>query len=122
MAQPYSEDFRQKVIDAIELNGLTKREVSEGFNISRNTIHLWCRQKAATGHLKAKARAKPNQRAKIKDWQVLRDFVKQHPDQTQAELAELWPESISQRTISRALQTIGVTRKKRRMATINEMR
>lgn len=112
MAQPYSEDFRQKVIDAIELNGLTKREVSEGFNISRNTIHLWCRQKAATGHLKAKARAKPNQRAKIKDWQVFRDFVKQHPDQTQAELAELWPESISQRTISRALQTIGVTRKK----------
>lgn len=122
MAQPYSEDFRQKVIDAIELNGLTKREVSEGFNISRNTINLWCRQKAATGHLKAKARAKPNQRAKIKDWQVFRDFVKQHPDQTQAELAELWPEPISQRTISRALQTIGVTRKKRRMATINEMR
>lgn len=122
MAQPYSEDFRRKVIDAIELNGLTKSEVSEGFNISRNTINLWCRQKAETGHLKAKTRPKTHQRAKIKDWQAFRDFVKQHPDQTQAELAALWPDPISQRTISRALQTIGVTRKKRRMATINEMR
>ncbi|WP_346292156.1 IS630 transposase-related protein, partial [Sphaerothrix gracilis] len=40
MARPYSEDFRQKVIEAIELDGLKKSEASELFRISRNTINL----------------------------------------------------------------------------------
>ena len=38
MAKPYSYDFRQKVIEAVELDGRKKCEVSEIFNISRNTI------------------------------------------------------------------------------------
>ena len=38
MPKPYSYDFRQKVIQAIELDGLKKSEASELFNISRNTI------------------------------------------------------------------------------------
>ena len=41
MAKPYSNDFRRKVIEAIELNGLKKSEASQLFNISRNTINLW---------------------------------------------------------------------------------
>jgi transposase len=40
MPKPYSYDFRQKVIQAIELDGLKKSEASELFNISRNTINL----------------------------------------------------------------------------------
>jgi transposase len=36
MPKPYSYDFRQKVIQAIELDGLKKQEASELFNISRN--------------------------------------------------------------------------------------
>jgi transposase len=41
MPKPYSYDFRQKVIQALELDGLKKSEASELFNISRNTINLW---------------------------------------------------------------------------------
>lgn len=37
MAKPYSYDLRQKVIEAIELNGTKKSEASEHLNISRNT-------------------------------------------------------------------------------------
>jgi transposase len=40
MAKAYGEDFRRKVMQAIELDGLKKREASELFNISRNTINL----------------------------------------------------------------------------------
>ncbi len=40
MAKPYSYDFCEKVIQAHELDGLKKREASELFNISRNTIDL----------------------------------------------------------------------------------
>jgi transposase-like protein len=53
MAKPYSYDFRQKVIQAIELDGLKKREASELFNISRNTINLWLQRKAETGDVQA---------------------------------------------------------------------
>ena len=38
MAKPYSHDFRQKVIEAIELNGLKKTEASQLFNISRSCV------------------------------------------------------------------------------------
>jgi transposase len=56
MAQPYSDDFRQKVMQAIELDGLKKIEASQVFNISRNTINLWCQRKAETGDVKPKTR------------------------------------------------------------------
>jgi transposase-like protein len=56
MAKPYSDDFRQKVMQAIELDGLKKSEASQLFNISRNTINLWCQRKAKTGDVKPKRR------------------------------------------------------------------
>ena len=102
MPNPYSYDFRQKVIEAIELNGLKKSETSELFNISRNTIDLWLKRKAETGGFQASANQPPGHNHKITDWQAFRSFVK-----------------ISARTISRALHKIGFTRKKRPMATGN---
>jgi transposase len=40
MPKPYSYDLRQKVIEAIKLDGLKINEASYLFNISRNTIGL----------------------------------------------------------------------------------
>lgn len=54
MPNPYSYDFRQKVIEAIKLNGLKKSEASELFNISRNTIDLWLKRFAETGDFQAR--------------------------------------------------------------------
>ncbi|MBD1922611.1 hypothetical protein H6F77_16230 [Microcoleus sp. FACHB-831] len=48
--------------------------------------------------------------------------MKEHGDKTQAQMAQLWEGQISQRTMSRALQKIGFTRKKKLMATANEMK
>lgn len=122
MARPYSDDFRQKVIQAIELDGLKKSEASQLFNISRNTINLWMQRKAATGEFKPKIRQASQSHSKITDWDKFREFVKVHGDKTQAEMAELWEEGISQRTISRALRKIGQTRKKKLMAIRNAMK
>ncbi len=41
MAKPDGNDLRQKVIQAIEQDGLPKGEASKLFRISRNTIDLW---------------------------------------------------------------------------------
>jgi transposase len=122
MAKAYSYDLRQKVIQAIELDGLKKSEASELFNISRNTINLWFQRKEETGDLKEKPRQGGIKTGKITDWENFRGFVSQNGDKTQAEMAQLWEGEISARTISRALQKIGFTRKKKLMATRKEMK
>ena len=113
MAKAYSYDLRKKVIEAIELDGLKKSEASQLFNISRNTINLWFQRRAETGDLKEKARMGNKTKAKITDWEKFRAFAVEHGDKTQAEMAELWSEEISARTISRGLERIGFSRKKK---------
>jgi transposase len=122
MAKPYSDDFRQKVMQAIELDGLKKSEASQLFNISRNTINLWFQRKAATGDVKPKPRQSSQQERKINDGEKFRAFVKTHGDKTQREMAQLWETEVSQPTISRALQAIRYSRKKKRMVMSNEMK
>lgn len=122
MAKPYSYDLRQKVMQAIELGGLKKSEASELFNISRNTINLWFQRKAETGDVQVKPRLGSSQNQKIVDWEKFRAFAKEHEAQTQVEMAQLWEDDISSRTISRALQKLGLTRKKRRMGIVNGMK
>ena len=112
MPKPYSYDLRKKVIEAIELDGLKKSEVSVIFNISRNTINLWLQRFAETGDYSAKSTTHIGPNRKIKDWKQFQEFVKTNGDKTQTEMAELWHEEISERTISRALKVIGFTRKK----------
>lgn len=120
MARPYSYDLRQKVMEAIEKDGLKKSEASQLFHISRNTINLWFQRRKATGDIQAKPSSVPGQRQLITDWSKFREFAQAHTDKTQAEMAQLWG-NISGRTISRALKQIGFTRKKKPTATANAM-
>jgi transposase len=53
MSKPYSYDLRQKVIQAIKLDGLKISEASVLFSISRNTIGLWFWRQAETGDFQA---------------------------------------------------------------------
>jgi transposase len=122
MAKAYSDDFRQKVLQALELGGFKKSEVSQLFNISRNTIDLWLKRKATTGDVQAKQRQTASPLQKITDWDKFRLFAKAHSDKTQVEMAALWERDISARTISRALAKVGWTRKKRRTGIANAMR
>ena len=122
MPKPYSYDLRQKVIQAIKLDGLRISEASQLFNISRNTINLWLSRQAKTGDFEALPNQPKGNGHKITDWEKFRQFAKTYGDKTQVEMASLWDEQISARTISRALKKIGFTRKKRPMATANGMK
>ena len=122
MPKPYSYDLRQKVIQAIKLDGLKKSEASQLFNISRNTIDLWLKRLEETRDYQAKPNQPPGNDDKITDWEEFREFASSHGDKTQVEMAKLWKEQISDRTISRALNKIGFTRKKRPMAIGNAMK
>lgn len=122
MAKAYSYDLRQKVIRAIELDGMKKSEAAQIFQISRNTIDLWLKRQAKTGDYQPKSTRPHHTSDKITDWEKFARFVKEHGDKTQAQMAALWQDQISARTISRALRKLGLTRKKRPMVTANEMK
>lgn len=122
MPKPYSYDLRKKVIQAIELDGMRKSEAAQVFQISRNTINLWLRRKATTGDYQALPNQPPGNGHKITDWEKFGKFVEVNGDKTQVEMAKLWSEEISDRTISRALRRIGFTRKKKLMVIKNEMK
>ncbi len=115
MPSPYSDDLRQKVLDAID-NGYRKSHVSRLFNISRNTIDLWLKRRAETGSVSAIRDYRRGPQGKIADLEEFRAFATEHGHLTQKGMAAQWGEPISDHAISKALRRIGFTRKKRVMA------
>lgn len=113
MARAYSQDLRVRVIEVIESKKMTKAEASRVFNLSRNTIDLWLKRKAETGSCEAKKIKPTGGEHKIKDWDKFREFVRLHGDKTQEEMAQLWEEPISAKSISRGLKKMGFSRKKK---------
>ncbi len=49
-----------------------------------------------------------------------REFAQKHGDKTQAQMASLWAEGVTQQNISDALHKLGISRKKKPMAIENE--
>jgi len=122
MPKPYSYDLRQKVMQAIELDGMSQLQAATTFQISRSTINIWCQRKVLTGDYQAKPNLPPGNGHKITDWEKFKEFAKVNGDKTQVEMAKLWIGEISDRTISRALKKIGLTRKKKLMDTEKDLK
>ena len=121
MPSPYSYDLRTKAIEAVE-RGEQKATVCRTFGISRSTLHLWLTRKEETGDYQAITGFQKGYGHKITDWEAFESFVREHQDKTQAEMAKLWGDDVTQQNISDALAKIGFTRKKRLTATGKEMR
>jgi len=121
MSAPYSEDMRRKAIAAVK-RGERKTDVSKMFDISRNTLDLWTKHEAETGNCRAITNYQQGCRHKITDWERFRTFIEQHGGKTQAQLAALWGEGVTQQNISAAMQKLGISRKKRPPAIVNAMK
>ena len=111
MAAPYSTDFRQKALDAVE-RGERKSHICRMLNISRNTLHLWIKQRENTGSIAPARWSQRGPTPKINDLDAFRAFAEENAHLTQKEMAEKWPHPVSTYVIGRALQQIGFTRKK----------
>lgn len=118
MPAPYSDDLRQKALDAIDC-GNRKSHISQMLNISRNTIDLWLKRREATGSATPRRHYRRGPQPKITELEQFRAFAQQHGHLTQQGMAEQWVERISDHTIGKALKRIGFTRKKRAMAIEN---
>jgi transposase len=77
MPAPYSYDMRKKALAAVR-RGERKKNVSQMFNISRNTLDLWLKQEEKTGDCRAITNFQQGGRHKITDWQRFREFVREH--------------------------------------------
>ena len=120
MPAPYSYDLRQKALNAVKL-GERKTDVSRMLNISRNTLDLWLKREEQTGECQAITQYQQGCRHKISDWERFREFVQQHGDKTQGQMASLWGDNVTQQNISDALRQIGFSRKKKRTGIENGM-
>lgn len=120
MSAPYSHDLRQKAIEAVK-RGERKIDVCRMLHISRNTLDLWLKREQETGDFRAITNFQRGCGHKITNWARFREFIQQHGGKTQAELASLWGDNVTQQNISDAMQKIGVSRKKRLTGIENEM-
>ena len=83
-------------------------ETAEIFGVSKLAVSSWVKQYKETGDLSNKPL---NRGLKKIDPEKLIEYVKEHPDATQKEMAEFFNCSIT--AIWKALKRYGITRKKR---------
>lgn len=112
MGKPYSYDLRQKVLQAIELDGLTKTQASALFNISRNTINLWFQRRANTGDIKPLPRPAVNKSAKLPIGLSFAPLLKSMAIRPNLRWRSYGTRRLVTAPSPRALQKLGFTRKK----------
>jgi transposase len=107
---PYSVDLRKGVLLAVE-SGMKKTNACEIFTICRQTLYNGLALEKEQGHLTAKNGYQNGHSHGIKNLEVFKKYVDEHPDQTQEEMARHF--SVGSSTIGRTLQKMGYSRKKR---------
>ena len=111
MPAPYSYDLRAKAVSAYH-RGEKKSAICRLMKISRNTLDLWLQREQETGDFKAIANFPSRKNRKIQDLARFEQFVKQHQDKTQQQIAELWGENLTQQNVSYVCNKLGIILKK----------
>ena len=115
--KPYSMDLRHKVIEALEGEGTTE-EIAERFGIAGSSVRKWRLRLKRRGSLEPDKPPGRKREFSAQHDARLREAVESRPDATRGELADAVAEKMgrvfSKPVITRALQRLGFTRKKRR--------
>ena len=88
MARAYSQDLRDRVIDAA-LTGLSARSAAERFGIGEATAILWVRRVRQTGEREARRQGQPRRSKLDPHRDYLLGLIEAAPDLTISELLEL---------------------------------
>jgi transposase len=110
----YSTDLRERILSAVERGKGSLRELADLFVVSLSTIARLLRHYRASGSLLPKPHGGgPRPLLDADACQRLRDFVREQPDATLAELQERLGIPCSPSTLCRTLQRLGLSRKKK---------
>ena len=118
--RPYSMDLRKRVIEAYERGEDTQAELAERFGVSVSWVEKLVRQWRESNSIAPKPHG--GGRSAIVRGQALerlKAYVEQHPGATLEELRRGCRISGSIMCVFRALQRLGITRKKSPSATSN---
>ena len=111
----YSEDLRQRVVQACDEGSLTRQEIAKHFDVSTAWIRRLLQRRRETGSfsvLTGKRGPKPTVNAAQRE--RLAKLVAKHPDATLAELKRKARLTCSLPTIHRVLKSLGLSFKKNR--------
>lgn len=113
----YSQDLRERVIEAYQGGTGTMQAVAERFAVSRNWVNNLVQRQKQTGNVAAKPHGGGAQaKLRVEHYQVLEEIIISQNDATLGEISERLAEMtgvvVSQPTICRALQKIKLSRKK----------
>ncbi len=116
--EPYSNDLRHRIVEAIQENEETQSDIAGRFAVSISFVEkLWQRFRA-TGSYASLPRGGWRRRALTGDAFLIREAVKEQPDLTLAELCRRVAtasgnEPVSAMTMCNELRRLGLPRKKR---------
>ena len=118
----YSEDLRQRVVQACDEGSLSREEVAEHFSVSTAWIRRLLQRRRETGSFSALPGGR-GPRPILTEAQLARlaDKVKMHPDATLAELKRRARLSCCLSTIHKALKSMGLSLKKSRFAPVSKI-
>jgi len=114
----YSLDLRERIVEAVERQVGSKREIAQLFGVHESFLYKLLRQQRERGDLAplphgGGAQAKLN----AEQWQQVANWIAATPDATLAELQEQVQRKLRVRvgvsTVWRGVERLGVTRKKR---------
>jgi transposase len=112
----YSLDLRGRIVRAVD-QGYARTEIIKLFGVSRATIKRYLKQRREIGHLHRKPMLgrPPKKSAPLQMHLIVQ--LEAHPDATLEMHCHLWEQasgvSVSTSTMSRAIQRVGWTRKKK---------
>ena len=111
----YSEDLRQRVVQACDEGSLTRKEIAKHFGVSTAWIRRLLQRRRETGSFSA-LKGNPGPKPKVTEAQRerLAGLVRKHPDATLAELKRKARLKCSIPTIHRVLKSLGLSFKKSR--------
>jgi transposase len=117
----YSEDLRQRVVQACDEGVLSREEIAEHFHVSTSWIRRLLQRRRETGSFSALPGGRgPKPKLSESHLSRLSQLVDKHPDATLRELKRRGRFSCSLPTIYRALRSLGLTLKKSHSAPANK--
>src|SRR4051794_6832282 len=110
----YSQDLRQRVLDAVQRKEGSIRQIARRFVVSLSFVVRLLQAHRRTGSIRPKPHGGGHPAALTPgDLERLRDLIRQRPDATLEECRQHLGASCSTMTISRALGRSGLPRKKK---------
>ena len=111
---PYSQDLRKRVLDTVQRADGSLRQIARRFLVSISFVTRLLQLHRSTGSVLPRPHGGGNPAVLgPEDLQRLRELVRQQPDATLEELRQRLGASCRTMTISRALRTLGLPRKKK---------